>query len=436
MSDLSQRIAALSQAKRDLLLLELKKRAEMVQRAVPSLGKGVAAKAMTVEELKAEALLDPAIQPAPAPAGYAERRDSVFLTGASGYVGAYLLDELLKQTGATIYCLVRGAGPDEGRARIQRNLESYGLRDEPLDTRVIPVIGDLSQPLFGLATQQFGALAGQIDVVYHCGAIVKWTYPYSALKAANVLGTQEVLRLACHTGAKPVHFISTVGVFSSPQYHSEMVPEEEDLEQSGPLYVGYAQSKWVAEKLVTIARSRGLPVSIYRPAIGGHSQTGLFNVHDHVCLMIKGCIQMGYAPDIDVMLQIAPIDYVSRAIIYLSRQKESAGRAFHMVNPETIPWSTLFGWIRDYGYPLQQVTYDKWKAKLMQQVLSFQQNALYALSPIFSDALAENARLPYFDCRNTLDGLAGTPIVCPPLDPELFNVYLSYFIRSGFLHAP
>ncbi len=130
---------------------------------------------------------------------------------------------------------------------------------------------------------------------------------------------QEILRLANHTKVKPVHFISTIGVFSSPQSPIEVVREQEDLENSGPLYVGYAQSKWVAETLVRIAGERGIPVCIYRPGLGGHSQTGVFNAHDHVCIMAKGCIQLGCAPDLDLILQIAPADYVSQAIVHLSK---------------------------------------------------------------------------------------------------------------------
>jgi thioester reductase-like protein len=426
MSDLWQRVANLSLAKRELLLLKLKQRTTF----------SVAMTAMTVEQMKDEAFLDPAISPGNTPVARLSEPASLLLTGATGFVGAFLLNELLQQTQASIYCLVRASNAEEGRNRIQKNLESYLLWNEGLGHRIIPIVGDLSQPFLGFSTQQFDMMATQMDVIYHCGALVKWTYPFSVLQATNVLGTQEVLRLASHIKVKPVHFISTIGVFSSPTYTAQVLREHEDLEHSGPLYVGYAQSKWVAEKLVRTAHSRGLPVCIYRPGIGGHSQTGVFNVHDHVCLMIKGCIQIGSVPDLGMTLQIAPVDYVSRAIVHLSKQQESLGKTFHLVNPTPIQWVNLFNWIRDYGYPLQQVSYNKWKAKLVNQVRSSQDNALYALSPLVSDSIIEKTRLPQFDCRDTLDGLAGTDIICPPIDSELLNTYFSYFIRSGFLGAP
>src|SRR4029077_11763018 len=75
------------------------------------------------------------------------------------------------------------------------------------------------------------------------------------------------------------------------------VRETDPLESSGSLNIGYAQSKWVAEKLVRLAGERGLPVTIYRPNTGGHSATGVFNPNDHLPLLIKGCIQLGAIPE-------------------------------------------------------------------------------------------------------------------------------------------
>jgi len=434
MSDLSQRIAALSPAKRELFMRQLRNKKGDVQ---PNAVSNTASIAMTVEELKAAAYLEPEIRPAGKFAVYCSEPVSVLLTGVTGFIGAFLLDELLKQTQADIYCLVRASDVNKGKHRIQKNLESYLIWDESKSSRIIPIIGDLNQPLLGLSDQEFQEMAKQIDVIYHCGALVKWTYPYKTLKAANVFGTKEIIRLACQSQVKPLHFISTVGVFSSPTYNSNIVTEQEELENSGALYGGYAQTKWVAEKLVTIAGSRGLPISIYRPNTEGHSQTGVFNEHDHLCKILKGCIQLGSAPiDLNIAVASAPIDYVSQAIIYLSRQNQSLGKVFHLVNPNPLEWHEWINSISSIGYPLKQLPYDKWKAELMSQIRSSQNNELYTLSPIFSDALLEYSKLPVFDCKNTLDGLAGTSIICPSMDSKLLNTYFSYFIRSGFLDAP
>jgi thioester reductase-like protein len=103
------------------------------------------------------------------------------------------LHELLQQTSATIYCLVRSANLEEAKQKLKRNLKRYLLVDDKLGNRVVPVLGDLSQPRLGISEQQFRKLAAEIDLIYHNGAFVNLIYPYSALRAANVLGTKEIL---------------------------------------------------------------------------------------------------------------------------------------------------------------------------------------------------------------------------------------------------
>lgn len=422
MNELLLRIAGLSQVKRELLLLQLRK-------ARGSQPPGT----MTVEELEAEAYLDPAIGPAAPYPGPTAQPSAFFLTGATGFIGAFLLADLLRATRATVYCLVRAASPGEGLRRIQRNLGGYRLWRDEWAARVVPVEGDLALPMLGLAAGTFSNLADQVDAIYHCGALVKWTYPYSALKAANVQGTQEILRLAAAGRVKPVHFISTVGVFASPDWAGKIVSEREDLWQSGSLGVGYAQSKWVAERLVRIAGERGLPVTIYRPATGGDSQTGAFNANDHVSLLIKGCVQLGCAPELDLRLQLAPVDYASRAIVQLAARPESQGATYHLVNPGTIPWNLVFEWLAEYGFPIPRLPAAEFMAALLAQISSSSANALSGLSPLLAEFTVEHLRLPLFDCRQTLDRLAGSGITCPALDTNLWRTYFDGFVRSGFL---
>ena len=414
---------------------------------------------MNLPDLQAEAVLDPTIIPASsgeASVFYGRASDSasietepqhIFLTGATGFIGAFLLHELLEQTQAKIYCLVRASSPELGKQKIQTNLEHYLLWHEGLNpSRIVPVLGDLSQPLLGQEPQQFQKLATQIDLIYHNGAFVNLIYPYAALRAANVLGTQEVLRLASQVKVKPVHFISTLDVFQSPHYaRMQTIQEQDELEHSEGLDDGYAQSKWVAEKLMMSARARGIPVCIYRLGmISGHSQTGISQTNDMMCRMIKGFIQLGSAPDLDLMVNMAPVDYVSKAIIHLSQQKQSRGKAFHLVNPQSLHLSKLVEEINLLGYQIQQISYDQWQARLRNIDIS-QENALSPLMSLFAENPSEK-QLTYletsslvsqsFNCQNTIDGLAGNDIICPQVDIKLLNTYFSYFTGSGFLETP
>ena len=397
-----------------------------------------------VVDLKAEAVLDPSIRPVTIFFEPVVEPERIFLTGGTGFLGAFLIEELLQQTHATIYCLVRAANVEEGKNKLIKNLQQYALWDDKFNSRIIPVVGDLSQPLLGIGAEQFQILATNIDTIYHSAALLNYVYPYSALKAANVLGTQEILKLACQIKVKPVHYVSSVAVFESNAYAGKVVKEDDEFEHWEGIHLGYSQTKWVAEKLVKIAGERGLPITIHRPPlIAGHSQTGVSNTHDFICLMAKGCLQMGSFPEVDYMLDMSPVDYVSKAIVHLSRQKESIGKAFHLQHPQPVPLTVLVDWVRSFGYPVDVISYDAWQEKLINDVTSAE-NPLYTLRPFLLERRSEEqltipdlylkARRPEISCEDTVNALAGSSIVCAPIDSKLFMTYTAYLIESGFLN--
>nr|MBA3923279.1 thioester reductase domain-containing protein [Nostocaceae cyanobacterium] len=395
-------------------------------------------------DLSAEAVLDPEIYPDKAQIQLIDEPRAIFLTGATGFLGAFLLQELLDATQADIYCLVRAADLESGKMRLQENLETYDLWQKHYSSRIIPVLGDLSQPRLGLSTEEFGRMAHLVDTIYHNGAYLNYVYPYSRFKPINVLGTEEILRLACQTKVKPVHHVSSVAALESSAYYGQKVTESDPIDRSEGIYLGYSQSKWVSEKLVQIAGSRGLPITIYRPPlVSGHSQTGLWNTDGFLCRMIKGCVQMGgIMTDLDLTLDLSPVDYNSRAMVYLSRQKESLGKVFHLQNPHLLHWSGLVDFICSMGYEMDRLSYEEWLVRLSRD----RENPLYPLMPFFSHKwsseqltyieLNQQDKRPQIGCEETLSALAQTNIVCPPQDAQLLHTYFSYFLRSGFLEAP
>jgi thioester reductase-like protein len=141
---------------------------------------------------------------------------------------------------------------------------------------------------------------------------------------------------------------------------------------------------------------------------------------------------------------IVPVDYVSKAIVHISRQKESLGKAFHLVNSQFLDSNMLLNAIRSFGYPLQQISYEQWRTELLKVAGNSPEHALYPLVPFFpareSDRVSKTESLEkrttksavlQFDCQNTLAGLAGTSIVCPPIDNQLLGTYLSYLIQRS-----
>jgi thioester reductase-like protein len=394
--------------------------------------------------LAAEAVLDQSIRPVSTSFTFNPNPQNIFLTGGTGFLGAFVIYELLQQTDADIYCLVRATDATSGKEKLKKNLESYEIWNEEFSPRIIPIVGDLSQPQLGISTEGFEMLATNIDVIYHSAAMLNYVFPYSALKAANVLGTQEILRLACQFKVKPLHYVSSVAVFESPYYAGKVVQEDDRFEHWEGIFLGYSQTKWVAEKLVKIAGERGLPISIYRPPlISGHSETGVGNTDDFVNLMTKGCLQMGAFPDVDYMLDMSPVDYVSKAIVHLSRQEESLGNAFHLQHPQPAPLSKLVDWLNTFGFPIKMIPYEEWQDKLINDVTS-EENPLYTLRPFLLERWSERqltipdlylkSNRPIISCDATLNALAGSGVSCAPIDAELFTTYSMYLLQNGFLN--
>jgi amino acid adenylation domain-containing protein/thioester reductase-like protein len=397
---------------------------------------------ITVAALEAEADLDPTIAPGSLPVNLVLQPTRIFITGVTGFLGAFLLQELLEQTQAEVYCLVRASDRAAGLQKIQHNLQKYLLWQEDYADKIIPVPGDLSRPNLGLTQSQFSELARSIDVIYHNGASINLIYPYSALREPNVLGTAELLKLATQSRLKPVHFISTLDVCqTSRSFSSNFITEYDDLNANEAIHFdGYTKTKWVSEKMIRIAHSRGLPVAIYRPAmITGHSQTGAANVSDLMNRLIKGFIQLGAAPDFEMMINIAPVDYFSQGAIYLSRQPSSLGKTFNFINPQPLMFRQFIELLNACGYPVQQVTHGQWENLLIQN-----SETVDGIVPVLTSKVSESS-LSYLErcsvgakltsCENVLRGLEDTSIVCPPIDKNLLNTYFAFFAHTGFLEA-
>lgn len=396
-------------------------------------GREVALASTGALDLNAEAVLEPEITPAGLPPAYVGAPRRVLLTGATGFLGAFVLLELLCQTEAEIVCLSRGEDDAHARERLLQLFEKYSIKHPALDERVVVIRADLAKPHLGLSDEAWDELAETIDAIYHSGALVNFVYPYAALKATNVEGTREVLKLACTTRAKTLHHVSAVDVFVSRDSEGDVMREEDPLDPSGVPH-GYVQSKWVAERLATTARERGLPVAIYRPwVIMGHSETGTCHETDYMAVSLKGSLQLREMPDLDMYVDVMPIDYVSRALVYMSLQPGALGKIFHFANHGMAHLREVYNWLRDLGYELRLVPWEEWRETAINVD---QSNALFSIAPLNREEPYHQELNPRIDCTNTEALLEGSGITCPPVNAELLGTIVGYLVSSGFMEAP
>ncbi|GAA3851416.1 hypothetical protein GCM10022227_05860 [Streptomyces sedi] len=381
----------------------------------------------------ADIRLDDDIRPAADVVRTVEDPREILLTGASGFLGAFLLRDLMRTTTARVHCLVRGADEAAARARLRDSLEWYRVLEDIEEERLTVVVGDLAEERLGLDEERFDALARTVDVVYHAGASVHWLKPYQALRDANVRGTREILRLAARHRTVPVHHVSTVGVFEGPVTPGVPLRVTDPTGPAEALPSGYLRSKWVAEQVIELARERGLPVSVYRvDVISGDRENGACQTRDFVWLSLKGLIQAGSVPaDPGGRFHLLPVDYVSAAILGISTRPAGAGGTYQLFNDSSLTLADCVRELRRLGYPLDEAEPGRWR----EAVRADKDNALLPLLHAFELMTTEtDAFYPVLDTGETEAALEGTGIVCPPLTGELFARYVEFFVEEG--HFP
>jgi amino acid adenylation domain-containing protein/thioester reductase-like protein len=380
-----------------------------------------------VRRLAPDGRLDSAIVPAALrPASRALRR--VLLTGATGFLGAHLADVLRGETAADVVCLVRASDDDAALDRLRHALKVHGLPFDELGGRVTAVAGDLGKARLGLSDRVYEQLAASVDTIVHSGAQVDLLRPYSALRAVNVSGTEEVIRFACHRVTKELHLISTIAMLGGAG--GGRVSETDPLDGVQPLLDGYTQSKWVAEAKAAAASERGLPVSVYRPGrVSGDSRTGIGQQDDLILPILRLAIGQGRAPDLDAPVDLTPVDYVSRAVVQLVRDGVCAIPA-HLANPAPARLSDVIDWVRSYGYPLGTVPPDQWLAEAAAAAGPGE-----AIAGLLGQRL-QPGQSPVIDSERTRARLRPSGLTCPPVDEGLVHTYLDHWVAEGLLPPP
>lgn len=398
--------------------------------------------AQQLEELNAEITLPEEITPGDLPRAELFNPRNVLVTGATGYLGAFIAVEAIQRTDAMVHCLVRAENEEAAWERMEQTLRSYRAWDESYRSRMKMVVGDLAKPHLGLDDEEWAAQAAEIDTIYHSGAVVNFTYPYEAARPANVEGTKEVLRLATTETLKSVHFVSSVDVFMGTAQERPFT--EGDLDPR-PIKIptGYPRSKWLAERIMYIARDRGIPVTVQRPwMITGHADTGASHHTDYLYVYLRGFLDLGVLPLYNDVINAVPVDFTAQAIIYTSLREENFGKNFNITNQEPTTMQQCYQWLRSFGYDLNVV--DEEDAR--QQALNVDEDhILFPMTPLLRVATMRHAALdpelqkqinPMDECRVLTEALEGSGISCPPVNEQWAHSCFQFLVEEGYLPAP
>ena len=366
---------------------------------------------------------------------------SYFVTGATGFIGRNLVEQLLEREG-TIYVLVR----EGSRGRLEELKNRWGAPEG----RIVPVIGDLSQEKLG-CEDQIEELRGKIDHFFHLAAIYDMTADAESQRVANVEGTREAVKLAEELDAKRFHMVSSIaaaGLYKGT-FTEDMFEEAEKVDNHP-----YFQTKHESEAVVR--EESKVPWRVYRPGIVvGHSETGEMDKIDGPYYFFKLLQRARNAlpqwfPGVGIegrKINIVPVDFVARAMDHIAHIDGFDGQAFHLTDPKPLSAGQVINVFAKAAHaPEATMRID---SKMFDFIPKQVRNGLTMLPPVkrITDQVLADFGIPRsvlvyinyptdFDSTKTQTALEGTGISVPPLasyanrlwdywernlDPDLFK---------------
>ncbi|KAK4495954.1 hypothetical protein PRZ48_013222 [Zasmidium cellare] len=376
---------------------------------------------------------------------------NVFLTGATGFLGAYLLYDLFMRSPSNhVLAHVRASSAAAGLERIRQTCTAYGLWQEWWVTEGVleVVLGDLEKPRLGLSDADYKKVTDDYELIIHNGARVHWLMPYENLKAANVSSTIEAIKL-CSTGKpKRLSFISSTSALDTEHYIKQSdagqpVLESDTLEGSRQgLGTGYGQTKWVSEQVIRAACTRGLNATIIRPGyVLGDPENGVSNTDDFLVRMLKGCVQVGARPDVTNTINMVPVTRVARVVNAVSMHGET-NTVSHVDARPRLTFNEYLGILEEYGYSVPVEPYETWKHKVEAYVEAGKDElALLGLYHMVTGDLPAATKAANLDDSNAQCAVEKDkqPLAKPApstVTKEAIGAYLKFLIERGFMPKP
>ncbi|WP_213881927.1 non-ribosomal peptide synthetase [Pseudomonas sp. dw_358] len=356
----------------------------------------------------------------------------VIVTGANGFVGVHLVQALLEWGATEVACLVRGASQVMATRRFTDALADNQLGHLDL-SRVRVYAADTSRPLLGLNEADYRRLDQEYGALVHNAANVNHVLDYDSLAGDNVDSIFECLKLCEGASKKVFNYVSTLSACSAVDAQGQVL--EQPAAETPPIYIrnGYNLSKWVAERVLERARRQGVRVNLYRPGnIGFNSESGVCQPHrNRLMLMLKGSLQLGMVPALELNFDLMPVDFLSRFIAFHSSRYQPEAAVFNLHNPEPLSWAAYVESFRSCGLAFQWVSVEQWQRQLK---LVDSSNALYGVLGFYLDGFEEDiGDISLIGHANAAAGLRRMGTAYPAKTPELLGTGCDYLKTIHFL---
>lgn len=367
-----------------------------------------------------------------------------FLTGATGYLGAHILLELLQSPVKKIAVLVRSSTAAEGLERLLNILKQYDSNFE-LNTgknldKIQIISGDFTKKDLGIATAERDSLYKTVDAILHCGADVRHFGDEEHFKKTNIDSTTYLIDFAKKCQDARFHYVSTIGIQEdlATEGNWDAFLQKESILDAPAVESLYTNSKLASEKLLQLAYEKGLAVSIYRPGnISCHSITGRFQTNidaNAVYRMFKSFILLKKAPNVDFMMDFTMVDYASSLITKLAYSKETVGGIYNICNTTLVSFKEVLGYFRSYGYTIDLVSEKEFTRFLYDETPKNAEGVALAMAGIEGDG-AKNSDLLY-RCPHSQQFMTQHGLVAPLPSESFFHQMIQYAITIQYFPMP
>jgi NAD(P)-dependent dehydrogenase (short-subunit alcohol dehydrogenase family) len=352
-----------------------------------------------------------------------------FVTGATGFIGRHLVEQLLQREGE-INVLVR----EGSKGKLDELIERWGPEAKE---RVKPVVGDLAEKSLGVPDADRDRLKGDVDHFFHLAAIYDMTADDERNQQLNVEGTRHAVEFANDVEAGTLHHVSSIAAAGNFRglFREDFFDEGQELPSA------YHRTKFESEKLARELSK--VPWRVYRPAIVvGHSQTGemdkidgpyyFFKLFQKLRAMLPQWVPL-VAPELGYT-NVVPVDYVAQAMDHIAHQDGLDHQAFHLTNPRRQRSGEVMNIFADAAHaPKLAVRVDK---RILDSLPKGTVSMLMKAPPLkdvrktmlaefgIPEEIIEHVGLrPEFDTRDTERALEGSGIAVPDLKDYAWRLW-------------
>lgn len=368
---------------------------------------------------------------------------NVLLTGATGFLGAHVLNELMQQENGKVYCLVRSNEKDDRRGRLREILQYYfGKQYEAeIGRRIIPIVGDIER------ADLADGMPADVQTVIHTAASVKHYGSYDYFHRVNVEGTCHVVNYAKSVGAKLIHIstLSVSGNSMAEDFSGYRSAEEKHFYETS-LYIGqpldnvYIHSKFEAEKAVYDAMLEGLEAKVIR--VGNLTN----RVRDYkfqpnytqnaFLTRVKAVLEFGLFPDylMPLYAEFSPVDLTAEGIVKIAQYADRQS-VFHLYSNRPAYFERFLKIMKELEIPMKVVDDATFKKALQQTI---QNDGTEYIFEAFQNDMDEQGRLVYDSNIRifndfTMWFMEKLGFAWNEIDVEYMKGYVAYFRELGYL---